>query len=183
MADISSTTTTTNSSSTINNPTTIATTTATTNHNDITSQTINTINVVTMSQQRNQKYNQEQQKPPLPPPLYQAPSSSKTCKSVGKENYDNSMTANCNKMKSIDSCSDPNGCVSLHNILKSFNAPISEEQAWALIYQSVQLYRDVCRQEHNNKGQLKNINVPTTSHNLNVHKDGSVHVNFKRDGK
>lgn len=46
---------------------------------------------------------------------------------------------------SITHCNDPESCVTLADILKCFNAAVSEEQAWALIYQSVRLYRDALR--------------------------------------
>lgn len=87
------------------------------------------------------------------------------------------------KSISIENCSNPEGCLSLLRILKSFNVPISEEQGWALIYQSVRLYRDICREQYNCKGRLKDIRVPMSMDNLNLHKDGSVHVSFTRYGE
>lgn len=90
---------------------------------------------------------------------------------------------NNSKSISIENCSNPEGCLSLLRILKSFNVPISEEQGWALIYQSVRLYRDVCREQYNCKGRLKDIRVPMSMDNLNLHKDGSVHVSFTRYGE
>lgn len=90
---------------------------------------------------------------------------------------------NNSKSVSIENCSNPEGCLSLLRILKSFNVPISEEQGWALIYQSVRLYRDVCREQYNCKGRLKDIRVPMSMDNLNLHKDGSVHVSFTRYGE
>lgn len=88
-----------------------------------------------------------------------------------------------NSKSKIENCSNPEGCLSLLRILKSFNVPISEEQGWALIYQSVRLYRDVCREQYNCKGRLKDIRVPMSMDNLNLHKDGSVHVSFTRYGE
>lgn len=90
---------------------------------------------------------------------------------------------NNSKSISIENCSNPEGCLSLLRILKSFNVPISEEQGWALIYQSVRLYRDICREQYNCKARLKDVRVPTSMDNLNLHKDGSVHVSFTRYGE
>lgn len=76
---------------------------------------------------------------------------------------------------SIDCCTDPCSCMTLNDILKSFNAPVSEEQMWALIYQSVKLYRDAFQRSEYN---FKDMRAPQSTQNLNIHKDGSVHVNF-----
>lgn len=84
----------------------------------------------------------------------------------------------------LEFCSDKDNCLSLNDILRSFNAPLSEEQAWSLIYQSVQLYRNFIHIEFIDKQTKKDakrksshrIKVPKSTKNLNVHKDGSVHI-------
>lgn len=84
----------------------------------------------------------------------------------------------------LEFCSDKDNCLSLNDILRSFNAPLSEEQAWSLIYQSVLLYRNFIRIEFIDKHTKKDatqksshrIKVPKSTRNLNVHKDGSVHI-------
>lgn len=76
------------------------------------------------------------------------------------------------------SCSDPDGCVSLQDILKSFNASISEEQAWALIYRFVSAYRASVREPEGN-GDFK---VPVSPRNYKLHRDGMVHVQFSGEG-
>lgn len=119
---------------------------------------------------RNNQKEQQQQQQLLKP----GPSNGSA---VCGNNVENSVTNK--KPILIEHCSDPESCVSLINILKSFNAPISEDQAWALIYQSVQLYRDVCRQSNT---KLRELRVPGATRNLNVHKDGSVHISFNKDG-
>lgn len=81
---------------------------------------------------------------------------------------------------SIDYCTDPCSCMTLNDILKSFNAPVSEEQMWALIYQSVKLYRDALQHSEHN---LKDLRAPASTQNLNIHKDGSVHVSFDSNGE
>lgn len=81
---------------------------------------------------------------------------------------------------SIDCCSDPCSCMTLYDILKSFNAPVSEEQMWALIYQSVKLYRDAL---HHSQCNFKDLRAPASTQNLNIHKDGSVHVSFDPNGE
>lgn len=106
---------------------------------------------------------------------------------------------------SISHCSDPAGCVTLADILKCFNAAVSEEQAWALIYQSVCLYRNALtsavaaaaatnNSNNNNTAtddlmdsgkqtMLPDTRLPSGPHNFNVHKDGSVHLSFNPRGK
>lgn len=96
-------------------------------------------------------------------------------------------------INSLEFCSDKDNCLSLEEILKSFNAPLSEEQAWSLIYQSVSLYRNFihiefidkntridknCGNNKNKKRFSHKIKVPKSPRHLNVHKDGSLHVNF-----
>lgn len=84
----------------------------------------------------------------------------------------------------LEFCSDKDNCLSLNDILRSFNAPLSEEQAWSLIYQSVLLYRNFIHIEFIDKHTKKEakqksshrIKVPKSTKNLNVHKDGSVHI-------
>jgi spire len=84
----------------------------------------------------------------------------------------------------LEFCSDKDNCLSLNDILRSFNAPLSEEQAWSLIYQSVLLYRNYIRIEFIDKHTKKDatqksshrIKVPKSTKNLNVHKDGTVHI-------
>lgn len=84
----------------------------------------------------------------------------------------------------LEFCSDKDNCLSLNEMLRSFNAPLSEEQAWSLIYQSVLLYRNFIHIEFIDKHTKKEakrksshrIKVPKSTRNLNVHKDGSVHI-------
>lgn len=87
---------------------------------------------------------------------------------------------NNNVTQFICRCSNKEDCLTLEDILKSFNAPLSEEQAWALIYQSVKLYRDAYRIEG---FQIRSLKIPKGLENLNVHKDGSIHVTCNNKGK
>lgn len=63
---------------------------------------------------------------------------------------------------------DPRGCVSLDKILRSFGAPISEEQAWALCYAFAECYVKLCGGRHR-----KLILVSNLSHVI-LHKDGYI---------
>lgn len=93
------------------------------------------------------------------------------------------------KINSLEFCCDKENCLSLDDILRAFNAPLSEEQAWSLIYQSVLLYRNFIRIEFIDKHTKKDataqkkvshrIKVPKSPRNLNIHKDGTVHINDK----
>jgi hypothetical protein len=84
----------------------------------------------------------------------------------------------------LEFCSDKDNCLSLNDILRSFNAPLSEEQAWSLIFQSVRLYRDfihiefIDKKTKNERTQKSShrIKVPKSTKSLNIHKDGFVHI-------
>lgn len=98
---------------------------------------------------------------------------------------------------SLIACSNSDGCLTLLDILKSFNAAISEEQAWALIYQSVKLYRDYCKKlfdiANNDKCGTSSaacdkvnkyiIEIPLNTGNFRIHKDGTVHVSVAESGE
>lgn len=89
----------------------------------------------------------------------------------------------------LEFCCDKDNCLSLDDILRSFNAPLSEEQAWSLIYQSVLLYRNFIRIEFIDKHTKKvakqkcshRIKVPKLPKNLHIHKDGTVHISDKSE--
>ncbi|XP_055371749.1 protein spire isoform X2 [Condylostylus longicornis] len=77
-------------------------------------------------------------------------------------------------------CCNRDGCISLKDILSAFNAPISEEQAWALIFQLVKLYRDSIINAYTNGLRCCKVSVPNNLDNLSIHLDGSVHINYKK---
>uniref|UniRef100_A0A8D9ER08 Protein spire n=1 Tax=Cacopsylla melanoneura TaxID=428564 RepID=A0A8D9ER08_9HEMI len=64
---------------------------------------------------------------------------------------------------------DSDLCVSLKHILFSFNAPISEEQAWALVYQFSKCFCSVLSDQDN---QSKFLTKPKE---IFLHRDGYVH--------
>lgn len=91
-----------------------------------------------------------------------------------------------NTNMSLCHCSDPDGCVNLQYILQRLNVPLSEEQAFALIHQSIHLFRDALYAvldtlPQENQLTDRCLRLPTNLHNLNVHRDGSVHVSFDSD--
>ncbi|XP_050076665.1 protein spire isoform X3 [Anopheles maculipalpis] len=68
--------------------------------------------------------------------------------------------------------------VTLEEILKTFNAPISEDQAWALIYQASRMFK--ARLEEPG-GRLRDLRLPLHPHQLHVQKDGSCIVTARSD--
>ncbi|XP_035915822.1 protein spire isoform X6 [Anopheles stephensi] len=68
--------------------------------------------------------------------------------------------------------------VTLEEILKTFNAPISEDQAWALIYQASRMYK--ARLEEPGS-RLRDLRLPLHPHQLQVQKDGSCLVTARSD--
>ncbi|XP_053202580.1 protein spire homolog 2-like [Panonychus citri] len=69
--------------------------------------------------------------------------------------------------KSDKNILDSSNCVSLSSILESFNAPINEEQCWALCHQTVKTVSRL-----NDKRPLYLLNGPA---NLYINKEGFVH--------
>ncbi|KAG8223161.1 hypothetical protein J437_LFUL000327 [Ladona fulva] len=65
-------------------------------------------------------------------------------------------------------------CVSLDDILQSFNAPISEEHAWALCYQCAKCFKNAFDREDGENKHNKRFLVPQLNHVM-LHKDGQVH--------
>uniref|UniRef100_A0A182NUC2 KIND domain-containing protein n=1 Tax=Anopheles dirus TaxID=7168 RepID=A0A182NUC2_9DIPT len=63
--------------------------------------------------------------------------------------------------------------VTLEEILKTFNAPISEDQAWALIYQASRMYKARLQEPG---FRLRDLRLPLHPHQLHVQKDGSCIV-------
>ncbi|XP_037957657.1 protein spire isoform X2 [Teleopsis dalmanni] len=74
---------------------------------------------------------------------------------------------------SIHGCANPEGCVTLQKILESFKSALSEEQAWALLYQYTAFYK--------NAAQLKNgcifqmAEIPENIDQFHIQVDGAVH--------
>ncbi|XP_008184579.1 protein spire isoform X1 [Acyrthosiphon pisum] len=64
---------------------------------------------------------------------------------------------------------DDNDCVSLVNIIKSFNTPVSEEHAWALCYQCAKCFKNAFEREPNKCRVVKNLEE------VRIHKDGFIH--------
>lgn len=76
----------------------------------------------------------------------------------------------------IYTCNNPKDCVNIKHILESFKAPLSEEQAWALLFQFISLYRRVAAtgQRH----IFNDLEVPEAMDNMSLHRDGSVHCSW-----
>ncbi|KAI5704999.1 hypothetical protein M8J75_010959 [Diaphorina citri] len=67
---------------------------------------------------------------------------------------------------------DSDLCVSLKDILVSFNAPISEEHAWALVYQYAKCF---CGEVSENEKDVSSKLV-TKPKAIFLHRDGYVHA-------
>ncbi|XP_053672476.1 protein spire [Anopheles nili] len=72
----------------------------------------------------------------------------------------------------------PAGAVTLEEILKTFNAPISEDQAWALIYQTARMYKTRLQEPG---GRLRDLRIPLHPHQLHVQKDGGCVITARTD--
>lgn len=80
------------------------------------------------------------------------------------------------------SCSNQEICVTLESVLKSFNTAISEEQAWAVLYNTLKIYRAQLSQRQEGH-KFRNLPVPLDACHINLHKDGTIHFNFCETGK
>ncbi|XP_046386776.1 protein spire isoform X2 [Ischnura elegans] len=78
-------------------------------------------------------------------------------------------------VKGAPKCSlNADDCVSLQDILLSFNAPINEEHAWALCYQCAKCFKNAFdRVEGDDK--LKKCYLVSQLDHVMLHKDGQVH--------
>lgn len=75
-------------------------------------------------------------------------------------------------VKVTPKCSlDSNGCVTLQDILISFNAPITEQHAWALCHQCAKCFKNAIETD---RGRC--CIVSKVEHVL-IHKEGQVHSN------
>ncbi|XP_058056567.1 protein spire [Anopheles bellator] len=68
--------------------------------------------------------------------------------------------------------------VSLDEILQTFNAPISEDQAWALIYQASRMFQ---MRLQDPGCSLRDLRLPLLPNQLHLQKDGSCFVTAKTD--
>ncbi|XP_023173362.2 protein spire isoform X3 [Drosophila hydei] len=84
------------------------------------------------------------------------------------------LTARQLLLQAFHQCNCTDQCVSLNNILDCFKAPVSEDQAWALIYQFVSLYLKVAGQALHCSSDDYEAHLPTRFE-LYLHRDGSVH--------
>uniref|UniRef100_A0A336LV46 CSON005471 protein n=1 Tax=Culicoides sonorensis TaxID=179676 RepID=A0A336LV46_CULSO len=78
-------------------------------------------------------------------------------------------------------CADKNICVTLDSVLKSFNTAISEEQAWAILYQTIKIYHEYLNKPEFVGNRFQNLLIPIEAHHVNLHKDGTVHFNFENE--
>lgn len=120
-------------------------------------------------------------------PLEASNSSAASLKTVKEDKNDNkneTLKENSRVKEFFHShCSDSSICVTLENVLKSFNNAISEEQAWAILYQTLKIYRDFLNQTGFTRNRFRNLMVPIEANSINLHKDGTVHFNFRNGGK
>lgn len=73
---------------------------------------------------------------------------------------------------------DGNNCLSLNDILLSFDGPISEEQAWAVCYQCAKSFRNLFHAGNHNNNRLYDA---TEYGHVLLNKDGDVHATTFRD--
>ena len=74
-------------------------------------------------------------------------------------------------------CTNSKNCVSLKIIVDSFKAPLSEEQAWALIFQLISMYRRFVSSELP-RHVFNDLEIPDSMDNISLHSDGSVHCSW-----
>lgn len=99
-----------------------------------------------------------------------AMSSSSSC-STSKLQHISGLLDPASGLTRVVKCTlDEDQCLSLQDILASFQTAINEEQAWALCYQAVK-----CFSHHYQSSQNTGIALVTSPAHLYIHKDGFVH--------
>lgn len=73
----------------------------------------------------------------------------------------------------IGSCLDANGCLTLKQIVGSFTAPITEEHAWAIVYEVVKTL-DLLLNNPSIFSNQKLVSATALEH-VHLHQDGLVH--------
>ena len=66
---------------------------------------------------------------------------------------------------------DSNKCLTLKQVVSSFSAPITEEHAWAVVYEMVKTL-DLCL---SNPGIFSRLFLATSLDHVLLHQDGHVH--------
>lgn len=64
---------------------------------------------------------------------------------------------------------DGDDCVSLADIIRSLNAPVSEEHAWALCYQCAKCFKNAFERDPNGCRVVKDLGE------VRIHRDGYIH--------
>jgi len=64
---------------------------------------------------------------------------------------------------------DEDDCVSLADIIRSLNTPVSEEHAWALCYQCAKCFKNAFEREP------KKCRVVKDLEEVRIHRDGYIH--------
>ncbi|XP_052898791.1 protein spire isoform X5 [Anopheles moucheti] len=88
------------------------------------------------------------------------------------------LAGECNGVGTVAVAVTGSVSVTLEEILKTFNAPISEDQAWALIYQTSRMYKARLQETGS---RLRDLRLPLHPHQLHVQKDGSCIVTARAD--
>ncbi|XP_021702164.1 protein spire isoform X3 [Aedes aegypti] len=122
--------------------------------------------------------------PPLPKDLVMASSKLRPpppAIKLEQQQEDDLLVVRYENTASVDRGADSNAVsVSLEHILKTFNAPISEDQAWALIYQATRMFKARLQETG---CRLRDVRLPVKTKHLNVHKDGSCFVTVGDEDK
>lgn len=75
------------------------------------------------------------------------------------------------KVHWTSSCLDSSGCLTLRQIVGSFSAPITEEHAWAVIYEAVRTL-DICL---SNPSMASKLNIASSLTHVRLHESGYAH--------
>lgn len=94
---------------------------------------------------------------------------SRAMSSTSKSHYSGLLDPASGLTRVVKCTLDEDQCLSLEDILSSFQTAINEEQAWALCYQAVK-----CFSQHFQSSQ-SNIYLVTDPAHLFIHKEGFVH--------
>ena len=66
---------------------------------------------------------------------------------------------------------DPSGCLSLEQVIRSFNAPISEEHTFAIVHEAMKCLKAMLKEDYNNSS----LSGARSAREIKVAADGTIH--------
>ena len=66
-------------------------------------------------------------------------------------------------------------CLNLEKITSSFNSPITEEHAWAIVFECVKCLKDISENNNVSQSSKQKVFIVTNTQQIKIHREGRVH--------